>query len=270
MAISSTRNSASGIGGDADRHQRQEGDQRDEAADHEDVAVGEIDHADDAVDHRVADGDQAVDRAERDAVDELLDEIFHASDPLSGRVCSAANRRSAQRLQFRCLAGARRAGQRGGRVRLCFCPAFGLLLRRWTRRSRSRCASAAPSPCSRSWRRGRCWRRGGRCRSGGWPRWPSNLGIVVVDALLVRLVIPTAAVGAVALCRRPRHRPVPLARPAALGRGAARVPDPRPRHLRPARRVPPRAVAVAAAPHAPRRPRHRRQHRACAFIRSRF
>ena len=49
------------------------------AADHEDVAVGEIDHADDAVDHRVADGDQAVDRTERDAVDELLDEVFHAS-----------------------------------------------------------------------------------------------------------------------------------------------------------------------------------------------
>jgi sterol desaturase/sphingolipid hydroxylase (fatty acid hydroxylase superfamily) len=30
-------------------------------------------------------------------------------------------------------------------------------------------------------------------------RWPSNLGIVVVDALLVRLLVPTAAVG-VALC----------------------------------------------------------------------
>ena len=51
----------------------------DERADHENVAVREIDHADNAVDHRVADGDQAVDRTERDAVDELLDEIFHAS-----------------------------------------------------------------------------------------------------------------------------------------------------------------------------------------------
>jgi hypothetical protein len=40
--------------------------------------MGEIDHADDAVDHRVADGDQAIDRAQRDAVDELLDEILHA------------------------------------------------------------------------------------------------------------------------------------------------------------------------------------------------
>jgi sterol desaturase/sphingolipid hydroxylase (fatty acid hydroxylase superfamily) len=31
---------------------------------------------------------------------------------------------------------------------------------------------------------------------GRKPRWPNNLGIFVVDALLVRLVIPTAAVGA--------------------------------------------------------------------------
>ena len=47
-------------------------DQRDEGADHEDVAMGEVDHADDAVDHRVADGDQAVDGAQRHAVDQLL------------------------------------------------------------------------------------------------------------------------------------------------------------------------------------------------------
>jgi hypothetical protein len=65
--------------GYADGDQHQEGNQRDERPDHEDVAVGEVDHADDAVDHRVADGDQAVDRTERDAVDELLDEVFHAS-----------------------------------------------------------------------------------------------------------------------------------------------------------------------------------------------
>ncbi len=49
--------------GQSDRDQDQEGDQRDEAADHEDVAMGEIDHADDAVDHGVADGDQAIDGA---------------------------------------------------------------------------------------------------------------------------------------------------------------------------------------------------------------
>jgi hypothetical protein len=40
--------------------------------------MGEIDHADDAVDHGVADGDQAIDRAEHEAVDELLGEIIHA------------------------------------------------------------------------------------------------------------------------------------------------------------------------------------------------
>jgi sterol desaturase/sphingolipid hydroxylase (fatty acid hydroxylase superfamily) len=35
-----------------------------------------------------------------------------------------------------------------------------------------------------------------RQRSAGrWLRWPSNLGVVVVDSLVVRLVFPTAAVG---------------------------------------------------------------------------
>jgi sterol desaturase/sphingolipid hydroxylase (fatty acid hydroxylase superfamily) len=31
---------------------------------------------------------------------------------------------------------------------------------------------------------------------GRWPRWPGNLGISIVDALLVRLLLPTASVGA--------------------------------------------------------------------------
>jgi hypothetical protein len=66
-------------GGDADGDEGEEGDQGDEGADHEHVAMGEVDHADDAVDHRVADGDEAIDGAERDAVDELLEEIFHAN-----------------------------------------------------------------------------------------------------------------------------------------------------------------------------------------------
>src|SRR5258708_7111971 len=45
--------------------------------------MGEIDHADDAVDHGVADGDEAVDRPERQPVDELLNEISHrpVTDP---------------------------------------------------------------------------------------------------------------------------------------------------------------------------------------------
>src|SRR3546814_3608170 len=37
----------------ADRAEDEERDQRNEGADHEDLAMGEIDHADDAVDHRV-------------------------------------------------------------------------------------------------------------------------------------------------------------------------------------------------------------------------
>jgi sterol desaturase/sphingolipid hydroxylase (fatty acid hydroxylase superfamily) len=31
---------------------------------------------------------------------------------------------------------------------------------------------------------------------GRWPRWPHNLGIVAIDALAVRILLPTAAVGA--------------------------------------------------------------------------
>ncbi len=30
---------------------------------------------------------------------------------------------------------------------------------------------------------------------GRWKRWPGNLGIVVLDSVLVRLIFPTAAVG---------------------------------------------------------------------------
>ena len=44
-----------------------------EGADHEDVAVGEVDHAQDAVDHRVAEGDEGVDAAQRGAADEQVD-----------------------------------------------------------------------------------------------------------------------------------------------------------------------------------------------------
>jgi hypothetical protein len=62
----------------ADGDEAEKCDQRDKGAHHENVAVGEIDHANDAVDHRIADGDQSVDRAERDAVDQLLEEIVHA------------------------------------------------------------------------------------------------------------------------------------------------------------------------------------------------
>ncbi len=60
-----------------DAPQDEEYDEGGEGPEHEDITVGEVDHADDAVDHRVADRDQAVDGSQRQPVDKLLDEIFH-------------------------------------------------------------------------------------------------------------------------------------------------------------------------------------------------
>ncbi|KGQ02267.1 hypothetical protein BBAD15_g12524 [Beauveria bassiana D1-5] len=66
-------------GGDDERDRQaatgadgREGDQADIGADHVDFAVSEVDHTDDAVDHCVADGNQRVDRAQRQSVEELL------------------------------------------------------------------------------------------------------------------------------------------------------------------------------------------------------
>src|SRR5262249_45133627 len=61
--------------------QEQQCNERNEGRHHEHVAMGEIHHADDAEHHRVADGNETVDRTERDAVDELLGEDFHARAP---------------------------------------------------------------------------------------------------------------------------------------------------------------------------------------------
>ncbi len=70
--------SSDGIDGEAEPGgEDHEQDQGDEAADHEHVAMGEVHHADDAEDHRVADRDQAVDRPQRQPVDELLEKYFH-------------------------------------------------------------------------------------------------------------------------------------------------------------------------------------------------
>ncbi|MOA25983.1 hypothetical protein D3C78_1467450 [compost metagenome] len=43
--------------------------------------MGEVDHADDAVNHRIADSDEAVDRSKSQPVDELLDKILHVFPP---------------------------------------------------------------------------------------------------------------------------------------------------------------------------------------------
>src|SRR5690606_14337430 len=46
-------------------------------ADHHDVAMGKVDQSDDAVHHRVAQRDQRIDAAQRQAVNELLNEDVH-------------------------------------------------------------------------------------------------------------------------------------------------------------------------------------------------
>lgn len=52
-------------------------DQGSEAAKHEDIAMGEVDHADNTIDHRIADCDKAIDRSKSQPVQELLDEVLH-------------------------------------------------------------------------------------------------------------------------------------------------------------------------------------------------
>src|SRR6185312_17479733 len=58
--------------------QDHEYDERDERRQHKQVAMREVDHPEDAVDHRVADGDESVDRPQREPVDQLLQEISHS------------------------------------------------------------------------------------------------------------------------------------------------------------------------------------------------
>ncbi len=55
--------------------ERGEDAEADVGADHVDVAVREVEQLQDPVDHRVAEGDEGVDAAEREAVDEELDEL---------------------------------------------------------------------------------------------------------------------------------------------------------------------------------------------------
>ena len=60
---------------DTQHHQGGDNHERDVAADHVDLAVGEVNHADNAVHHRIADGDQRIGTAQRDAVKHLLQKI---------------------------------------------------------------------------------------------------------------------------------------------------------------------------------------------------
>ena len=54
--------------------QKAEGNNSHVRAQHVDLAVGEVDQLDDPIDHGVAQGDQGIHAAERQAVNQLLDE----------------------------------------------------------------------------------------------------------------------------------------------------------------------------------------------------
>ena len=136
-------------------------------------------------------------------VDELLDEDFHASrrapigaplivpalavPMLPETACSILNRRLRQR---------QRRGRGGATADWLGCRAALLYsCRHGHRTSNSRSASAPRWASSPRWRCGKCSRRAAPWCVGRARRWPSNLGILVLDALLVRLLVPTAAVG---------------------------------------------------------------------------
>ena len=50
------------------------GEETDICAHHDDVAVGKVEHFGDAVDHGIAQGDDGVDAAQADAVDQIIEE----------------------------------------------------------------------------------------------------------------------------------------------------------------------------------------------------
>ena len=58
-----------------------------EAAQHHQIALGEIDDLGRLVDQHEAERDQAVDAAERNAAHQLLNEVQHHSLPDAGRFC---------------------------------------------------------------------------------------------------------------------------------------------------------------------------------------
>src|SRR5690606_7135809 len=80
-------------------------------ADHDDVAVREIDEADDAVHHRVAQRDQRVDAAQRQAIDELLyKDVHRGSEPAMCSQREKPRHAGAMAARRRCCgAGATRA-----------------------------------------------------------------------------------------------------------------------------------------------------------------
>src|SRR5690606_31243188 len=99
-------------------------------ADHVHLAVGEVDHADDAVDHGVADGDQAIDRTQRQAVDHLLQEnAVHVcisskwTGPLTTTASSGSRTGTAEPAPA-LLASAVPAAQQRRAIRIQQCPVY--------------------------------------------------------------------------------------------------------------------------------------------------
>ncbi len=80
MISASSRISQPGVPGIAVLHQADDG-PAGQRADHQDLAVREIDEVDDAVHHGVAQGYQGVHAAENQTVDDLLQQDFHNENP---------------------------------------------------------------------------------------------------------------------------------------------------------------------------------------------
>ena len=113
-STSAARGCSSGTGRrwpGAGRDDVEQEDQADERADHEHVAVGEVDQLDDPVDHRVAEGDEGVDRADRQRVDDCCGPIAATQD---GPSAAMDRRRSPSRSRPR-TPGPRRTGWTGRR-----------------------------------------------------------------------------------------------------------------------------------------------------------
>src|SRR5262249_37975661 len=130
--------------------------------------MGEVHHADDAEDHRVADGDEAVDGPERDSVDELLDENCHASaaprkaSPLANPAARATN------SVANVLTGHSTSGNGGG-------------LRRIDRYFGNRRDTCAASP------------QAGEVLGGGLRRWMRRSSFGKVGNFLIVGVLPPVA-----------------------------------------------------------------------------
>src|SRR5262249_30588644 len=99
--------------------------------------MGEVHHADDAEHHRVADGDEAINGAERDAVDELLEEDFHA-------LCAPQRGVPRSGTLVESVSGRLQTGNGGPRVPTKRRPAAGAIIR-WGRRF-SRVGGTMPVP----------------------------------------------------------------------------------------------------------------------------